>query len=229
MLRIFEDRTEAGRALAEKLSEYKNRDDVVVLGLPRGGVPVAFEVAQILKAPMDILTVRKLGVPGQEELAFGAIASGGITVFNESLVHSLRMPPAMLERVVEEQQKELERRERLYGRNASAAPELRGKTVIIADDGLATGATMRAAVTAVKMRNPAQVIVAAPVASADVCRDFESKANALCVCVMSPEPFYGVGRWYRNFEQTTDEEVSRLLEKSANDLSPQKIKHTAMT
>lgn len=206
----FQNRAEAGRQLAAKLTEFKNRRDVVVLALPRGGVPVGFEVAKALNAPLDVFIVRKLGVPGQEELAFGAIASGGTTVFNEELVRALRLPPALLERVVEKEQKELERREKLY-RHGKAAPDLGGKIVIIVDDGLATGATMRAAVTAIRTLKPLRIVVAVPVASSDTCRDFETKTDALCVCVMTPEPFYGVGMWYRDFEQTTDEEVSRFV------------------
>ncbi len=210
MQKQFQNRAEAGRQLAAKLTEFKNRRDVVVFALPRGGVPVGFEVAKALNAPLDVFIVRKLGVPGQEELAFGAIASGGTTVFNEELVRALRLPPALLERVVEKEQKELERREKLY-RHGKAAPDLGGKIVIIVDDGLATGATMRAAVTAIRTLKPLQIVVAVPVAASDTCRDFKTKTDALCVCVMTPEPFYGVGMWYRDFEQTTDEEVSRLL------------------
>ena len=210
MQKQFQNRAEAGRQLAAKLTEFKDRRDVVILALPRGGVPVGFEVAKALNAPLDVFIVRKLGVPGQEELAFGAIASGGTTVFNEALVQALRLPPALLERVVEKEQKELERREKLY-RHGKAAPDLSGKIVIIVDDGLATGATMRAAVTAIRTLKPLQIVVAVPVASSDTCRDFKTKTDALCVCVMTPEPFYGVGMWYRDFEQTTDEEVCRLL------------------
>lgn len=210
MQKQFQNRAEAGRQLAAKLTEFQNRRDVVILALPRGGVPVGFEVAKALNAPLDVFIVRKLGVPGQEELAFGAIASGGTTVFNEELVRALRLPSALLERVVEKEQKELERREKLY-RHGKAAPDLGGKIVIIVDDGLATGATMRAAVTAIRTLKPLQIVVAVPVASSDTCRDLETKTDALCVCVMTPEPFYGVGMWYRDFEQTTDEEVCRLL------------------
>jgi putative phosphoribosyl transferase len=210
MQKQFQNRAEAGRQLAAKLTEFKDRADVVILALPRGGVPVGFEVAKALNAPLDVFIVRKLGVPGQEELAFGAIASGGTTVFNEELVRALCLPTALLERVVEKEQKELERRETLY-RHGKAAPDLSGKIVIIVDDGLATGATMRAAVTAIRTLKPLQIVVAVPVASSDTCRDLKTKTDALCVCVMTPEPFYGVGMWYRDFEQTTDEEVSRLL------------------
>ena len=215
MQKQFENRAEAGRQLAAKLTEYKDRRDVVILALPRGGVPVGFEVAKALNAPLDVFIVRKLGVPGQEELAFGAIASGGATVFNEALVRALRLPPALLERVIEKERKELERREKLY-RPGKAAPDLNGKTVIIVDDGLATGATMRAAAAAIRTLKPLQIVVAVPVAANDTCRDLKAKTDALCVCVMTPEPFYGVRMWYRDFEQTTDEEVCRLLGQTAS-------------
>ena len=215
MQKQFQNRAEAGRQLAAKLTEFQNRRDVIILALPRGGVPVGYEVAKALNAPLDVFIVRKLGVPGQQELAFGAIASGGTTVFNEELVRALRLPPALLERVVEKEQKELERREKRY-RPGKAAPDLNGKTVIIVDDGLATGATMRAAVTAIRTLKPLQIVVAVPVASSDTCRDLKTKTDVLCVCVMTPEPFYGVGMWYRDFEQTTDEEVCRLLGQTAS-------------
>lgn len=215
MLRRFADRREGGRVLAEMLSEYKNRKDVLVLALPRGGLPVALEVAQAINAPLDVFPVRKLGVPGQDELAFGAIASSGIAVFNESLVHALRIPDSLIERVIEREQTELERREKLYRVNRPRLnPE--GKTVIIVDDGLATGATMRAAVAAVKSLNPNQIIVAAPVASRNTCNEIMQKSDDLCICAITPEPFYGVGMWYRNFDQTTDEEVIELLERMEN-------------
>ncbi len=215
MLKRFDDRKEGGRALAAKLSEYQNRKDVVVLALPRGGVPVAFEVAKALNVPLDVLIVRKLGVPGQEEFAFGAIASGGVTVFNEALTNTLNLPTALVLRVVEKEQKELERREKLYRSNRKAL-KIAGKIVIIVDDGLATGATMRAAIAAVRTLNPKQTIVAAPVASQDTCEVIRKKLDDLCICAMMPEPFYGVGMWYRKFEQTTDEEVIELLKKAEN-------------
>jgi putative phosphoribosyl transferase len=187
----------------------------VILALPRGGVPVAFEVAKALNAPLDLLLVRKLGVPGQEELAFGAIASGGITVYNEALVRALNLPDSYIARVIEKEQKELERRENVY-RKEGAALDLAGKIVIIVDDGLATGATMRSAIAAVRSRMPRQIIVAAPVAASDVCEQIKRKSDDLCVCAMMPEPFYGVGMWYRNFDQTTDQEVIDFLEKAKN-------------
>lgn len=209
----FADRREGGRALAAKLAGYKNREDTVVLALPRGGVPVAFEVAKELNVPLDIFLVRKLGVPGQEELAFGAIASGGVTVFNEALVRALHLPDYWIEKVIEGEQKELERREKVY-RSSRPRLDLEGKTVLIVDDGLATGATMRAAVAAVRTLKPKQIIAAAPVASRDICAEIERKTDEICICAITPEPFYGVGLWYRNFEQTTDAEVIRLLKKA---------------
>jgi predicted phosphoribosyltransferase len=198
MIRRFEDRREGGRDLAAMLSVYKNRKDTIVLALPRGGVPVGYEVAKALSAPLEVFLVRKLGVPGQEELAFGAIASGGITVLNEALVHALNLPVSSIEKIIEKEAKELERREKLY-HSDRGRPELEGKTVIIVDDGLATGATMRAAVTAVKSLNPQQMIVAAPVASKETCEDFNRQADQVCICSIKPEQFYGVGMWYRNF------------------------------
>jgi predicted phosphoribosyltransferase len=206
----FGDRSEGGRVLAEKLAAFKDNNDVIVLALPRGGVPVAFEVARALNAPLDVFVVRKLGVPGQAELAFGAIAAGGTTVFNGSLVAALRIPESVIERTIERERVELERREKLY-RGGRPPLDLAGKTVIIADDGLATGATMRAAVAAVKAMKPRRVIVAAPVASHDTCEAIRSGSDTLCICAVNPEPFYGVGMWYRNFDQTTDDEVRRLL------------------
>jgi putative phosphoribosyl transferase len=221
MIKQFVDRREGGKALAAELADYNPPKDAVILALPRGGVPVAFEVARELKAPLDIILVRKLGVPGQEELGFGAIASGGITIFNESLVGALKMPDSMIQRIIEREEKELERREKLYRRNRPPL-NLKGKTVIIVDDGLATGATMRAGLAAVKTQKPKQIIVAAPVASSETCNEIINKSDYLCICAMTPEPFYGVGFWYRNFDQTSDVEVIELLEKA------QKIKAGSM-
>jgi predicted phosphoribosyltransferase len=214
MTKQFEDRKEGGRALAAKLSRLKDRRDVVILALPRGGVPVAFEVARELNAPLDIFLVRKLGVPGREELAFGAIASGGVAVFNEKVVRALQLPDALIEVVIEKEQKELERREKVYRVNRPAL-DLEGKIAVIVDDGLATGATMKAAVAAVRTKKPKRIIVAAPVASRDTCDQIKQRSDDLCICAMTPEPFYGVGMWYRNFDQTTDEEVVEILEKAA--------------
>lgn len=209
----FKDRRQAGRVLAGKLHTYADRDDVVVLALPRGGVPVAFEVASALRAPLDIFVVRKLGVPGQEELAFGAIASGGERVLNLGLVRALRLTQPMIERITERETIELERRETLY-RSSRQPVDVVGKTVIAVDDGLATGATMRVAVEALKKKAPREIVVAVPIGSEQTCAEFAAKADALCICAVTPEPFYGVGVWYQNFSQTTDEEVRMLLDKA---------------
>ena len=213
----FANRITAGRALAKKLEIYANLCDVTVLALPRGGVLVAYEVARALNAPLDVFLVRKLGVPGYEELAMGAIASGGVRVLNESVVSHLDISDRVIDLVAAEEQRELERREKTY-RGASPSLDVNGRTVILVDDGLATGSTMRAAVKALKRLGPATIIVAAPVAARKTCESFTADVDATCVCVMSPEPFDGVGRWYRDFSQTTDEEVCYLL-KQAKDPS----------
>lgn len=206
----FANRIEAGRRLAHKLQTYADRQDVIVLGLPRGGVPVAYEVARALNVPLDIFLVRKLGVPGHEELAMGAIASGGVRELNEQVLFHLSIPNEEIERVTRGQQRELERREKLYRGDAKPL-EIRGQTVILVDDGLATGSTMRAAVTALKRQEPAAIVVAAPVAARQTCNSFKTQVDSTCVCVLSPEPFDGVGRWYMDFSQTTDDEVCFLL------------------
>src|SRR5258706_9496472 len=208
---IFRDRKEAGQKLAERLTEYANRDDVLVLALPRGGVPVAFEVAQALNAPLDVFLVRKLGVPGHEELAMGAIASGGTRVLNRSIVNSLHVSTAAIDAVAAAEQRELARREIAY-RDAMAPPKINGKIVILIDDGLATGATMRAAAMALKQQNPQKLVVAVPVSSPETCKEFESEVDSI-ICAETPQPFYGVGIWYRDFSQTTDEQVRELLER----------------
>lgn len=215
MFGSFENRRQAGRMLAEQLSDFADRTDTIVLGLPRGGVPIAFEVARKLRAPLDVYVVRKLGVPGQEELAFGAIATGGGRVLNVSLARALHLTDAMIERVTEREGLELKRREKLY-RGSRPPPDLRDKTIIVVDDGLATGATMRAAVEGLKQLQPKEIVVAVPVGSREVCVEFENKADVLCVCAMSPEPFYGVGMWYQDFSQTSDEEVIELLVRAEN-------------
>lgn len=209
----FRDRTEAGRLLAEKLTTYSGRPDVLVLALPRGGVPVAYEVARALDAPLDVFVVRKLGVPGHEELAMGAIASGGVCVLNDDLVQTLRIPDQLIEVVTARERRELERRERAY-RNGRPAPGVRGRTVILVDDGLATGSTMRAAVEALRRLGPARVVVAVPTAAPSTCDEFRHEADE-CVCDITPDPFYAVGLWYEDFSQTTDDEVRDLLERSA--------------
>lgn len=210
MTQIFENREEAGKQLAEKLSEFAGRPDAVVLALPRGGVPVAFEVAVHLALPLDVFVVRKLGVPWQPELAFGAIASGNTRVLNESIVRSCRLTEQEIETVTRAESTELVRRERAY-RNSRPPLELNGKTVILVDDGLATGATMRAAVQAIRSKHPAQIIVAVPVGSVQTCRELGELTDVMCICATTPEPFYGVGMWYRDFSQTTDAEVRELL------------------
>lgn len=217
MERQFRDRTEAGRLLAERLKEYANRSDVIVLALPRGGVPVGYEVAKALCAPLDVLIVRKLGVPGQEELALGAIASGGVLVMNQELLSFLSISEEEIEEMVAREQRELERRERLY-RSGRPAPEVRGKTVIVVDDGIATGTSMRSAVEVLKQQQPAKVIIAVPVAARSTCEEFNRPAkHEVSVCLQTPEPFFAVGLWYEDFTQTTDEEVRNLLDRAARE------------
>lgn len=206
----FTDRYEAGRELARVLGHYAHRPEVWVLGLPRGGVPVAYEVARALGAPLDVLIVRKLGVPGQEELAMGAIAPGGVRVLNHELLEQLRIEDERLEQVEQKERAELERRQQAY-RGQRPFPDLTGKTVILVDDGLATGASMRAAALAVRAMNPARVVIAAPVAPPDTCEALLEVADEVRV-LRQPEPFRAVGLWYEHFPQTDDEEVRRLLE-----------------
>jgi predicted phosphoribosyltransferase len=212
---VFRNRTEAGRALAERLAAYAGRPDVIVLALPRGGVPVAHEVARALHAPLDVFLVRKLGVPGHEELAMGAVATGGVRVLNEQVVRALRIPEAAIDAVARREEQELARRERLY-RGDRPPPDVRGKTVILVDDGLATGATMLAAVRALRQQQPARVVVAVPIASRDTCELLREEAEDV-VCAVTPEPFYAVGLWYEDFSQTTDAEVRDLLRRAAQD------------
>ena len=209
-MHIFRDRIEAGQLLAERLSEYAGRDDVLVLGLPRGGVPVAFEVAQALDAPLDVFVVRKLGVPGHEELAMGAIASGGVRVLNGDVVRALEIGDDVIERVAEEEAAELRRREQLCRRGRPPL-DVRGKTVIVVDDGLATGSTMRAAVSALRQKEPAQIIVAVPVAPPSSCAKLEETVDEV-ICVQKPELFHAIGLWFEDFSQTTDREVRQLLD-----------------
>lgn len=209
----FRDRTEAGRLLASKLREYANRDDVVVLALPRGGVPVAFEVARALHAPLDAFVVRKLGVPGYEELAMGAIASGGVRVLNQDVVLGLSIPSEMIDVVATQEERELERREREY-RGGSPPLDVQGRTVILVDDGLATGSSMRVAARALRKKSPAQIIVAVPVGAPSTCAQFDSVVDKV-VCGVTPEPFWAVGQWYQDFSQTSDEEVRDLLHRAA--------------
>jgi putative phosphoribosyl transferase len=217
-MKRFLNRREAGKELAEKLSSFAGRHDVVVLGLARGGVPVAFEVARSLRVPLDVFVVRKLGAPGHEEFAIGAIASGGVRVLNTEAIQVLGITQAAIERKTRLELLELERREREYRDNRLPA-NVKGRTVIVVDDGLATGATMQAAITALRKQHPAQIIVAAPVIAADTCRNLRTKADD-CVYVQSPEPFYGVGLWYVDFSPTSDDDVRSLLEIAARKPAP---------
>lgn len=209
---LFEDRSQAGQWLAGKLEPYARRNDVVVLGLPRGGVPVAFEVARALDAPLDVFLVRKLGLPGHEELAMGAIASGGVRVLNDDVVQAMAVPGQVIDTVAAREERELERREKAY-RGDRSLPDLAGKTVIVVDDGLATGSTMKAAAAALRRLGPARVVVAVPVAAADSCAQVGREVDEM-VCATTPEPFLAVGRWYRDFSETTDEQVRSLLEQA---------------
>lgn len=212
-LHTFRDREEAGRILAARLGAWATRDDPIVLALPRGGVPVAAEVAKALKLPLDVIVVRKLGVPGEPEFAMGAIASGGVRVLNEDVVRMLGIDAGTIEDAARAEGVELERRERLY-RGDRPRPALAGRTVIVVDDGLATGATMRAAVTALRRQAPARIVVAVPVGAPDTCAQLRGLADEV-IAVHMPEHFVAVGRWYSNFGQTEDEEVQRLLAKYA--------------
>jgi len=210
---LFRDRQDAGRVLAEKLAAYANRPDVLVLALPRGGVPVAYEVARALGAPLDVFVVRKLGVPGYEELAMGAVATGGVRVLNDQLIQRLGIPDHVIDAVTARERQELARRERLY-RDGRPPPDISGRTVILVDDGLATGATMQAAIEALRQQNPARIVVAVPTASPDTCEEMKAKADDV-ICAITPQPFDAVGRWYQDFSQTTDEEVGALLARTS--------------
>lgn len=212
MDRGYQDRFDAGHHLATRLQAYAKRPDVLILALPRGGVPVAFAVASILRVPLDVFLVRKLGVPGQEELAMGAIATGNIQVLNQEVVQALHLSEQTIEHIAQEEQRELVRRERLY-RDNRPLPELHHRTVILVDDGLATGASMRAAARAVRQQGPARLVVAVPVAAPSVCEEFQAEVDEV-ICAFTPEPFYGVGQWYYNFAQISDQEVHTLLEQA---------------
>ena len=216
---LFRDRSDAGRKLAAALSGYAGGGDVLVLGLPRGGVPVAYEVAQALRAPLDVFIVRKLGFPSQPELAMGAVASGGVLVLNDDVVRQLDVPQSVIDRVAAAEQIEIERRERSY-RGGRPAPSVEGKTVILIDDGLATGSTMRAAARAERKLNPARIVIAVPLAAATTREVLRREADEI-VCLATPEPFFAVGQWYANFEQTSDEEVRELLARGSQ-LAPPK-------
>jgi putative phosphoribosyl transferase len=212
----FKDRRDAGRKLARKLLHYAGRSNLSVLALPRGGVPVAYEVALGLSAPLDIFIVRKLGLPGREELAIGAIASGDVRVLNQDIIRMLSIPQEVINFVVKRESQELRRREALY-RGDRPSPELRDQVAILVDDGLATGASMRAAVAGLRARKPARIVVAVPAAAVEVCDAFRQEVDEV-VCYTTPDPFYGVGRWYEDFSQVTDEEVRDLLEKANRQL-----------
>jgi predicted phosphoribosyltransferase len=212
----FRNRTDAGRQLAEKLAAYANRPDVLVLALPRGGVPVAFELARAFGAPLDVFLVRKLGVPGYEELAMGAVATGGVRVLNDEIVRGLGISEHEIDAVVARELRELSRRDRLY-RGDRPPSDVAGRTVILVDDGLATGATMRAAVQALRQQQPGRIVAAVPTASPDTCQVLKAEADdVICeaddvICAITPEPFFAVGHWYDDFTQTTDDEVRELL------------------
>jgi len=209
---LFENRTDAGRRLAQALGAYAGRSDLIVLALPRGGVPVAYEVARALKAPLDLLIVRKLGTPGHEELAMGAIASGGASVLNRDVVSAYRIGDETIERVAAEERQELERRERLY-RGDRPYPSLENRCIVVVDDGIATGATMRAGLAALRRRNPACIVVAVPLAPVETVERLRAEVDDV-VCLMTPEPFFAVGQGYRDFSQTTDDEVREILARS---------------
>jgi putative phosphoribosyl transferase len=217
MITAFRDRTEAGRLLAQRLANYAGRTDVLVLGLPRGGVPVAFEVARALEVPLDVFVVRKLGVPGHEELAMGAIASGGTWVLNDDIVGALDIPDHAIYAVAERELRELERREQLY-RGNRPPPDVSGRTVILVDDGIATGSTMRAAIAALRQLGPARIVAAVPTAAPSTCDQLRNEADE-CISCITPEPFHAVGVWYDNFAQTTDDEVRDLLERAGSEIA----------
>lgn len=218
MNRPFVDRADAGHVLAKQLSDYAKRKDVVVLALPRGGVPVAFEVARELTAPLDVFVVRKLGVPGQEELAMGAIASGDVVVINDDVVRALKIPREAIAAAVEIERHELARREAIY-RGHHPPLDVEDKTVILIDDGLATGSTMRAAVAALRKKNPARIVVAVPIGAASTCAELRTIADD-CVCAIAPEHFRAVGLWYDDFAQTDDDEVCNLLNCATEPVAP---------
>jgi len=209
---LFRDRTEAGQLLAAKLTAYADRPDVLVLALPRGGVPVAYEVAKALHAPLDVFLVRKLGVPGHQELAMGAIATGGVRVLNEDVVRALDIPKQVIDGVAAAELRKLHQNEWNF-RGDRPPPDVRGRVVLLVDDGLATGSTMRAAVAALRRQQPARIVVAVPVGAPDTCAEFQDEADE-AVCARTPEPFYAVGMWYDDFSQTTDEEVRDLLSRA---------------
>lgn len=212
-MRQFRDRVEAGQMLAKRLAKYADRSGVLVLALPRGGVPVAYEVARALEAPLDVFVVRKLGVPGHEELALGAIASGGVRVLNSSVVESLGITEEEIDAIARKELRELNRRERAY-RDDRPAPEVRGRTIILVDDGIATGSTMYAAIAALRQRGAGRIVVATPTVARTTYEEMRTQVDEF-VAVIMPEEFYGVGQWYQDFSQTTDEEVRALLDQAS--------------
>ena len=214
MIGQLQNRTEAGKLLAKKLTAYANRPDILVLGLPRGGVPIAFEIAKALNAPLDICLVRKLGVPGQPELAMGAIASGNVMVLNEDVVNWLKIPTEAIDRVVAKERQELQRRDHAY-RGNRPLPDVEHRTIILVDDGIATGSTMRAAIATLRKQQPDEIVVAIPVASSVTCDELRVQVNKI-VCLITPEPLSSISLWYEDFSQTTDEEVRNLLSRAAN-------------
>ena len=209
----FANRTEAGKVLATRLAAYANTLNTLVLALPRGGVPVAYEVAIRLHLPLDVMVVRKLGVPGREEMAFGAIASGGVRLLNRETIRSWQISKRAIELITAQEQRELERRENAY-RDDRPKPVIKGKTILLIDDGLATGATMHAAVTALRQQHPARIVIAVPTAAPSTCAQFRHEVDEI-VCAITPDPFEAVGRWYKDFTQTTDDQVRDLLRKAA--------------
>jgi putative phosphoribosyl transferase len=213
--RPFANRTDAGRKLATKLMAYVKSPNVLVLALPRGGVPIAYEIARVLQAPLDIFLVRKLGVPWNEELAMGAIATGGVRVLNPEAMSCSDLSEPIIDEIAKREQRELERRERLYRGNRPAL-DISGRTVILVDDGLATGATMRAAALALRQMRPLKIVVAVPVAPLETCEAFRNEVEEV-ICAITPEPFIAVGAWYSDFSQTSDEEVRQLLEQAWED------------
>ncbi len=212
MIYRFQNRLQAGRLLAERLDDCAGLEGLIVLGLPRGGVPVAFEVAARLSAPLDVFMTRKVGLPGHQELALGAVSSGGVCFLNDSLIQSCHVPRSVLDLIIARERKELEKREQAFRR--SPPPALRDRAIILVDDGLATGASMRAAVLAARQQHPARIVVAVPVAAHDTLEQLRQEVDA-AVCVLAPEQFSSVGEWYEDFSQTTNEEVRDLLEKAA--------------
>jgi putative phosphoribosyl transferase len=209
MLQKFRNRTEAGKLLASQLTDYANRSDVLVLGLPRGGVPVAYEVAKELDAPLDVCLVRKLGVPGHKELAMGAIAAGGVRVINENVIDWLRISPETINEVAAMEIRELDRRSHIY-RGNRPLPKVKNHTIILVDDGIATGATIRAAISTLKKQKPRKLVVAVPVAGLSTCEELQAEVDEV-VCILKPEDLYAIGLWYEDFQQTTDAEVCELL------------------